>query len=400
MSDNIDLSFLDNAPAAIMFVKIEKNENNEVTSFSYKYTNQKLKEVGIVVDCQVFEKTLIDVLNSENKEELKVCVKVATEGEDTLTDHYFSVSCWQPNPEYCGCIFKDITKERRAETNKTIEIENSNVILQNTAELLIDFDLRQLNIECLKEKRYIPVIDCTDLEGAIDLRPCTLAEGSIKKFVKMLDALTNYTMQVKGKLKIQTGNSDKYEWYEIRLCREGQRIVGCGRNINSSMLELERLQLQAERDSLTGILNHKAAERLIESNHIKEAGSMFLMDIDDFKTINDTHGHPNGDEVIKNMADILQYSFRQDDIIYRIGGDEFGVFAPGFCEYEEINERCKLLFSEIEGFGRRIPFSASVGVAINDPYMTSSYKKLYKRADEALYSAKHGGKGKAFIDIN
>ncbi len=115
------------------------------------------------------------------------------------------------------------------------------------------------------------------------------------------------------------------------------------------------------------------------------------MDLDDFKNINDTLGHQEGDKVLKRFVKILLSLFRNTDIIYRLGGDEFAVFIKNIKDPEFIIERImKDFFSSLKEKSDSAPFNSSVGIFMtNKEY---SYDYYYLQADKALYRAKKQGK--------
>ena len=152
-------------------------------------------------------------------------------------------------------------------------------------------------------------------------------------------------------------------------------------------------------DELTGLGNkralqsdlHREAERAIRSN---KPFSLILLDIDHFKKINDTHGHPAGDHVLKCIAQTLQSCARQSDLCFRYGGEEFLILLDNT---SSLNAKliCERFRSTIEAqniyFGNEaIPVTASLGCAMfraGEPL-----ENLVSRADKALYSAKEGGR--------
>ena len=160
----------------------------------------------------------------------------------------------------------------------------------------------------------------------------------------------------------------------------------------------EKLKQSASTDFLTGALNRAAIEKLIEKR-IKEktnAGTFFIIDVDNFKSVNDCLGHPCGDQLLKQISSILTDLFRKDDLIGRLGGDEFCAFMMDTTDPEAIAskaqklvERCRI---ECKGEdGNVVKVSVSVGIASCQKDI-DEYSKLYKCADLALYETKRMGK--------
>ena len=162
-------------------------------------------------------------------------------------------------------------------------------------------------------------------------------------------------------------------------------------NVEKSLTFLK----DSEHDPLTGIYNRRGGEEKIkEYIGEKMPGTFIILDIDDFKHVNDTYGHAMGDEVLSAVSMTLSSSFRSSDIVMRMGGDEFIVYAPGLVNYffidgklTQINARMR----EITCASGRDNITVSMGAVINDgTYPT--YEALFNEADTLLYEMKQHGK--------
>ena len=164
------------------------------------------------------------------------------------------------------------------------------------------------------------------------------------------------------------------------------------------------LDNKANSDQLTGILNKlafngRASERLDSSLSI-ERHALILLDLDNFKGVNDTLGHAYGDKVLAKTGSILRAEFSTDDFLGRIGGDEFCVLVNSSpsddTDYEDfIRAKCEALCNAYRNYysgdDRSYKISASIGVSFF-PEHGSTFEELYAASDKALYSAKKGGK--------
>ena len=155
-------------------------------------------------------------------------------------------------------------------------------------------------------------------------------------------------------------------------------------------------------DGLTGLYNRKYLEHYFRFHHREhELSALIHIDLDNFKTVNDTLGHQAGDLLLQNAAKILRNNFRKSDCVARIGGDEFMIFMPTLPENRHVYERVRNLLEnfpipvDVEGKADPIPVSISVGVAFSEENKACSYTQLYEMADQAMYQAKKSGKGKA-----
>ncbi len=167
----------------------------------------------------------------------------------------------------------------------------------------------------------------------------------------------------------------------------------------------DHLKNKAECDLLTKLLNKKTFELTVSSiisNHsADEAGALMLIDLDNFKGINDTMGHIAGDQVLSGVADKMRETFRAQDYLGRIGGDEFAVYFT-FQNKPDIAERCAVIQARVEQFCSMVgkiadektwntKISCSIGIAM-DPEHGTDYERLYRSADLALYQSKEAGK--------
>ena len=155
---------------------------------------------------------------------------------------------------------------------------------------------------------------------------------------------------------------------------------------------------ELEKDSLTGFLNRRSFEEKIEKFLRKPMsyGTFFMMDMDNFKSVNDTYGHLAGDELILIFADIIKNCVREQDFVCRVGGDEFAIFFPYLDKEKVIRKRADEIISCFAKERERLGYSnCSVSIGIMTKYAKSNnmdYDKLYKCADNALYYVKNNGK--------
>ena len=169
------------------------------------------------------------------------------------------------------------------------------------------------------------------------------------------------------------------------------------RRVRQQNLELAAL---SSTDGLTRLPNHTAWLEAVEREFgraRRENGSMavLMLDLDHFKRINDGHGHPAGDEVLRGVAEVLRESLRQHDMPGRYGGEEFGVLLPGsdVASAEAIAERIRRKI-EWASFAGEVKVTASIGCAAIDAGDLSP-ASLIARADRALYAAKAAGRNRA-----
>lgn len=177
------------------------------------------------------------------------------------------------------------------------------------------------------------------------------------------------------------------------------KVVGVIVDVDSDIKKHEELKARAESDSLTSIYNKGTFEKLVEEAIVMNTGdkkdALFIIDLDDFKEINDNFGHPFGDFVLKTFAERIQTSFGSIDLIGRIGGDEFVVYMQDYVTEVNLHKKAKELNRVLSDNYADLSFSfdASVSIGIaRYPQNGSSFLELFKNADRALYSVKASGK--------
>ena len=197
---------------------------------------------------------------------------------------------------------------------------------------------------------------------------------------------------------------ETYLWYRLNYASfEGKseriiRVVGSAKDITVEKLEQERLRTEAERDGMTGLLN-KTAMQLYCAAHLSKSDfndchALFMIDTDNFKSVNDTLGHGVGDDTIRFVADNIRNVFRDTELVGRMGGDEFMVLMSHTTleiardRAQRLNDRIR---SDVKGQDESVHISCSIGIAFfaKDG---EDYDTLFRAADAALYEAKESGK--------
>ena len=307
--------------------------------------------------------------------------------------------------EYLHCFLMDISSVKATEDLLNQKLARYEIILAQTENVLFDWDLRKDEVvfsdtwekifgfrpskeafrEALMQGAYFHPDDLPLLFDRIS----NLEKGSGYEMVELRIANTN----------------GRYRWCRIRasalLDENGklEKVVGIIINIDSEKQAEQVLQDRAERDSLTKLFNKDAGRKRAEA-YFKQFGAkahcaLLIIDLDDFKLVNDRYGHLFGDSVLTAVAKEIKYLFRNQDIVSRIGGDEFMVLMRGVSDRAIVENRCKHLLEVFRKMLRshqlHIPIGCSIGVAMA-PEHGSSYLQLFKCADQALYQAKEQGK--------
>ncbi|MFM8769700.1 MAG: diguanylate cyclase, partial [Rubrivivax sp.] len=188
----------------------------------------------------------------------------------------------------------------------------------------------------------------------------------------------------------------------ITLSRE----LGQERHKRQQLAQVNQALLSAAHtDPLTGVANRRGFDSF--ASHLPQAGALgpmavLMLDLDHFKSVNDTYGHAAGDEVLKVMARRWSQQIRDSDLLARMGGEEFCILLPG-ADLEGahgVAEKIRLATCSspvmvTEGDGRRpLPVTVSIGLAWAGPSSEATLQALMDLADEALYESKHGGRNR------
>jgi diguanylate cyclase (GGDEF)-like protein len=168
---------------------------------------------------------------------------------------------------------------------------------------------------------------------------------------------------------------------------------------------VEALQEQARVDALTGLVNRRSFDEALESTLVRPVGAgtaLVLIDVDSFKTINDSHGHPTGDAVLVHLAQVLREQIRTDDaVLSRLGGDELAVLLRD-CTPEVAARRAEDLLLAVRStpllLSDHTPLSLSISLGVaHAPERKGDLTSLYHDADVALYDAKRAGRGRVAV---
>ena len=162
-------------------------------------------------------------------------------------------------------------------------------------------------------------------------------------------------------------------------------------------LKEDELRRQIERDEFTNLYNKTASEKKINKMINKpDMGAMFLIDIDDFKSINDTYGHVVGDEKLLNLAVSLTDCFRdRPTVVGRAGGDEFIIFFT-YDDFSEVKTKADSLMDIMKDDNINMTFSMGIATERDD----DDYHSMLERADKLLYEVKRSGKNNYKADID
>lgn len=308
-------------------------------------------------------------------------------------------------------IIKDVTREYRARQHYQQQFRYLFELPEDTyAVCYIDVDdwriikQRRQNIEegTLQECQTVEEI-CRYAVESIEDKSC---EGA--KFYQNFTAAKLWNIYASGRSSISyeyerklSDGSARWVHNEIHFLTDvdsGHLCVMLSvKDINADKQEEQKLFEAVTLDQMTKVLNRETAMKYIKQilhNENDKLHVLFMLDVDNFKAINDTFGHQAGDEFLIKLADELKNSFRENDVVGRIGGDEFFIFLRNVVEISQIEKKAQDILEIVSRAGEgysKAESSGSIGIALY-PGDGRTVEELYSRADEALYVAKRGGK--------
>lgn len=306
-------------------------------------------------------------------------------------------------------VISDITALKEAERKAHLEGKKYEIISDISDDISFDYDFAA---DCIKfSPKFSSHFGYSNLiEHPLEFIQ-TLSDGSDS----IKDDLSEYFhrlqhLDASGEMELQLHvASGELQWFYSAYTtiydenHVPQKAVGLLRNIHSQKLEQQQLIHQTQCDAMTDLYNKVTTETLVRNLLIelpKESlGAIFVIDIDNFKSINDYNGHSYGDEVIQHVASILRDSATEHDIIGRIGGDEFVLFMSNMNSKAEAEERAAYLLNNTRKlpaqYGYDFPVTLSIGITYTKDFLP--YHTLFDQADIALYSSKSAGKDRYTI---
>lgn len=404
------IHYLDNMPIAYCTTKVLVDESGKPYDFVYTYSNKAHSELEKVKYGELVGKAFYKFFKNTDEMWLKYYYDTAFNGVPHILDDYspevdksLLIYTYQPADQFCGCVVQDVSAEKELEIKVKQSQERINHLLNFTTDIIFQFDLETKTIfsstEDIAKRNLLPEISNAPYSL---FENNLLTEESLKEFEKAVELLKSGKKEISFNIKTRFNKNEDFRWFNLtffsyteiytnKLC-----VLGYLKDIDFIIQQQEILKAEAELDPLTKIFNVRTGKKLVEKylfteNACESYNAMLLMDLDDFKNINDTLGHQEGDKVLKRFVKILLSLFRNTDIIYRLGGDEFAVFVKNIKDPEFIIERImKDFFSSLKEKSDSAPFNSSVGIFMtNKEY---SYDYYYLQADKALYRAKKQGK--------
>lgn len=302
------------------------------------------------------------------------------------------------------CVVMDIREQKRMLQKIEEEKERYAMVIEQTDDIIFDANLEERKLQC--SNKYEQVFGWKITDNLSYYKPDFLHihnddMGKIEAAVEEL----NLGKDIKVvSVRLQKQNK-QYLWCDITMgaVRRNDkivRIVGKITDVDKQVREMNRLKSMSKQDGLTGLLKKEAfqfsVETFLNTNDNKYNCVLLFIDLDNFKTLNDTLGHQCGDKALIDVAEAIRNHFNKNDLLGRFGGDEFFVFSSNI-RLQEFIAKVERLRKELQrtytGADKeaKVEISASMGFAYSDDGK-ESYEDLLSYADVAVYSSKELGK--------
>ena len=303
-------------------------------------------------------------------------------------------------------VLSDITNLKIAEAKAMLEEQKYLIISDISEELPYEYDIASDTITFADKFNHIFEGESVIEHPSENMLKMGLVsydtQSAIEELFYLAKAGTEYHST---EFKLNTKNGG-FQWYFSTFStiydEEGNalRVVGLLRNIHAQKVEQQKLLIRAETDQMTGLYNKATTESKIQASLRELNGNSYevlmLVDIDDFKKINDTFGHLKGDDVIIDIAKTLQEYKGDYGIAGRLGGDEFCVFLTNVLDTQLACEKAVLIAERLrEIYHDECQVTLSIGIAATNQQIP--YNVLLENADTALYQAKLNGKNRYYL---
>ena len=415
---NIDLqSITSNIPGGVHRCRIENEEFffdflSDGCLNLFGYEKHEFKEI--------FDKKIIDLVYENDRERVVSEVKEQLIKSNKYTLEYRvkrkdGSAIWlldngQIIKNRDGKVFSynvviNITESKIIQEKLRLSEERYRIIISQTEDIIFEWNINEDTInfsENWKNKfNYESTID--DISKKIyDTE--IIYKDDIKKFGKALNSVVNGERYQEVEIRFRKSNGE-YIWCKVRVTaifdQNGDifKAVGAIIDIDKQKTESEKLLFKAQRDDLTSLYNKGTVQSKIEeymqNEGLNTKGALFMIDVDNFKAINDNLGHLVGDTVLSSISSMISEVFNENSIVGRIGGDEFIVFLKNIDSeefmYKKADDLVKGFRSNFEGETKDYKVSGSIGIA-KYPEHGKSFKELFINADKAVYLAKNKGK--------
>ena len=408
---------LDHLLNGVAYCRMEYR-NGRPHDFRYLYTNTAFRTLTGLAD--VVGRLVSEVIPGVQESDaglFEIYGRVARGGDpETFVTYlkalnqWLSISVYCPKPDHFVALFDVITERKKAEIALEERARQLRFVLEGSELGFWDWDVVSGKVE--RNPRWGQILGYTFEElqhTAQQWSDFVHPDDRERAWASVFDALEGRTAAHKLEYRmLHKDGSIRWILDQAKVMQrdengKGIRMCGTHTDITERKLLEEELRRQAHIDYLTGVHNRRhfmerAEQELSRAHRYGSPLSMLMLDIDHFKQINDRYGHKVGDIVLKAVADLCHATFRDVDILGRLGGEEFAVLLPETDQHFAVDaaERLRETITNARiplAEGLPVTFSVSIGVSsLSSP--DDNIDVLLSLADKALYAAKDGGRNR------
>ena len=301
--------------------------------------------------------------------------------------------------------FKKELLELAERLNTNDQVSKLNKAFEKSKKRFLNFARRQKSYLLEREKEFKDIIDIMtkafitlDGENA-DYNRKILEQSEKMEQITLLDDIKKIKQALIYEIE------QLRETVHIKEGKDGAQLESLAKQVEILNTELKKVQRESERDGLTGAYNRKAFDQriasLVEENTVSKIPfSLMLLDIDDFKKINDIYGHQTGDRVLVALVNKCRQFIRAEDTLARYGGEEFAVILPSASLKNAIKKGkqiCQAVAATryaVEGNSEQDALGVTISIGVASYCKGDTAKAVITRADESLYLAKRNGKNR------
>lgn len=311
--------------------------------------------------------------------------------------------------EYLSCILVDITSAREAQEKLRLNLERFQIILDQANDIILEWDIQAdtLFFSANWEKAFgcPPIADHVSVTHPLHSR---LHSDDLEILDKIIESIKKGVPYAETEVRIRKADGN-YVWRRLRITTQYHadgvpcKAVGIMIDIDAEKRRSRMLLEKAERDALTNLYNKGASQTLIQNyllEHPDETCALLIIDIDNFKQMNDSFGHLFGDALLIEMSGEIQKLFRSADVVGRVGGDEFIALIKGIPDSEVAAKKAEQIVQAFQNIvireKRDCQITCTIGISLS-PLHGGTFPELYQKADQALYFAKNQGKNQFIV---
>lgn len=395
-------SFINSMCEAFALHEIICDDEGNPCNYSFLAVNHAFLEVtGLTMEA-VMGKTVLDVYPGLEGQWIELYGRVALSGTSLQFERYFTtlgrhfkISAFSPVKGQFITLFSDITEFKKADA----ALKKHQILFENAQDIVLyakpDGSIIDANKNALYKYGY-------SYDALLLLSIQDISDPSVRDRLDEQMKMADTTGVVFESIHVKKdGTSFPVEVSAKSTVIEAERVrIHIIRDITERKRAEERIVYLANYDSLTGIANRSYLMQQFDTT-IEQAVrgnfkfAIMLLDVNRFKTINDTYGHNAGDKVLKETADRIKNSVRKVDTIGRLGGDEFIIIQPFIKGKKDVSALVQRILKEFEApveldDGTKFNISISLGISLY-PDDAEDAKNLIHRADTAMYKAKQKG---------